>query len=165
MRVGLHRDEVLERMWALDDAAKGCSVKLAHENERDIYGDIPERCRDLLTTLPEERWGAAFDPANFVLDQVRPFDEAYPVLEEFLLYCHVKDATFDPPSIQPAGQGDGQVPEVLQALNKKGVSCFLTLEPHLAKAGRFSGFTGPRLFRKASEALKRVLTQIGAKWN
>ena len=152
-------------MWALDEAAKGHNVRLAHENEREIYGDIPERCQDLLTTLPSERWVAVFDPANFVIDRVRPFDEAYPLLEEFIAYCHIKDATFDPPSIQPAGQGDGQVPEVLSALNQKGVSCFLSLEPHLAMAGQFRGFSGPELFRQASNALKKVLIEIGVEWN
>ena len=160
-----HRDEVFEHMWALDEAAKGHNVRLAHENEREIYGDIPERCQDLLTTLPSERWVAVFDPANFVIDRVRPFDEAYPLLEEFIAYCHIKDATFDPPSIQPAGQGDGRIPEVLSALNQKGVSCFLTLEPHLAEAGQFRGFSGPELFRKASNALKKVLIEIGVEWN
>jgi 3-dehydroshikimate dehydratase len=160
-----HRDEVFDRMWALDEAARGHSVKLAHENERRIYGDTPERCRELLTTLPGERWVAIFDPANFVIDQIKPFDEAYPLLEDFIDYCHVKDATFDPPSIQPAGQGDGQVPEVLNALAQKGVSCFLSLEPHLGSAGQFGGFSGPDLFRRASKALKTVLTEIGAEWD
>ncbi len=164
-RAADHRDEVFERMWALDEAARGHSVKLAHENERRIYGDTPERCRDLLTTLPGERWVAIFDPANFVIDQTRPFDEAYPLLEEFIDYCHVKDATFDPPSYQPAGQGDGQVSEVLDALAQKGVSCFLSLEPHLASGGQFGGFSGPDLFRRASKALKTVLTEIGAEWD
>jgi 3-dehydroshikimate dehydratase len=164
-RAADHRDEVFERMWALDEAAIGRPVKLAHENERAIYGDIPERCRELLSTLPEERWVAAFDPANFVIDGVKPFDEAYPLLEEFIAYCHVKDATFDPSEIKPAGEGDGQVPEVLNALNRKGVSCFLSLEPHLAMAGQFRGFTGPELFRQASKALKKVLTEIGAEWS
>lgn len=160
-----HRDEVFERMWALDEVARGHPVKLAHENERAIYGDVPERCRDLLTTLPSERWVAVFDPANFVMDRVKPFDDAYPLLEEFIAYCHIKDATFDPPSIWPAGEGDGQVPEVLNALKQKGVSCFLSLEPHLSMAGQFGGFTGPELFRKASNALKKVLTEIGAEWD
>ena len=159
------REEVFERMWALDEAARGCPVKLAHENERAIYGNVPERCRDLLTTLPRERWVAVFDPGNFVVEGVKPFEEAYPLLEEFIAYCHIKDATFDPPSIQPAGQGDGQLPEVLGALKQGGVSCFLSLEPHLSMAGQFGGFTGPELFCKASEALKKVLTEIGAEWN
>jgi sugar phosphate isomerase/epimerase len=160
-----HRDEIFERMWALDKAARGHNVKLAHENERRIYGDTPERCRELLTTLPGDRWVAIFDPANFVVDQIKPFDEAYPLLEEFIDYCHVKDATFDPPSIQPAGQGDGQVPEVLNALDRKGVSCFLSLEPHPSSAGQLGGFSGPDLFRLASRALKEVLTEIGAEWD
>lgn len=160
-----HRVEVFERMWALDEEARDHSVKLAHENERRIYGDTPERCRELLTTLPRERWVAIFDPANFVVDKIKPFDEAYPLLEEFIDYCHIKDATFDPLTIQPAGHGDGQVPELLNALAQKGVSCFLSLEPHLASAGQFRGFSGPDLFRQASRALKAILADIGAQFD
>ena len=160
-----YRDEVFERLWALDEAAKGHSVKLAHENERAIYGDIPERCRDLLATLPGERWVAVFDPANFVHCDVRPFERAYPLLEAFIAYCHIKDSTFDPLANKPAGQGDGRIPELLDALNRKGLSCFLTLEPHLSSGGQFGGFTGPDLFRTASNALKKVLADIGAEWD
>ena len=160
-----HRDEVFKRMWALDEAARGHDVKLAHENEREIYGDIPERCRDLMTTLPGERWVAIFDPANFIHCGVRPFEEAYPLLEEFIAYCHIKDATFDPLANRPAGQGDGQIAQTLRAIEQKGMSCFLSLEPHLASAGRFRGFSGPELFREASRALKTVLAEIGAEWD
>jgi len=160
-----HRDEVFERMWALDEAARGHDVKLAHENERAIYGDIPDRCLDLLTTLPRERWVAVFDPANFIYVGVRPLEEAYPLLRDFIAYCHIKDATFEPLAIKPAGEGDGHIPELLSDLDRRGVSCFLTLEPHLSLAGQFRGFTGPDLFHKAAGALKKVLREIGAKWD
>jgi 3-dehydroshikimate dehydratase len=163
--IAAHRDEVLERLWALDEAAKGYDVTLAHENEREIYGDIPERCVDLLTTLPCDRWAAVFDPANFIYVGVRPFERAYPLLEDFIAYCHIKDATFEPLATKPAGEGDGQIAELLSALDRKGVSCFLSLEPHLASGGRFRGFTGPERFHEAVGALKRVLTEIDVEWD
>ena len=37
----------------------------------------------------------------------------------------------------------------------------MTLEPHLAAAGQFSGFTGPDLFTKAVDALKALLDRCG----
>jgi sugar phosphate isomerase/epimerase len=163
--IAAHRDGVLERMWALDEAAQGQDVILAHENERDIYGDIPERCVDLLTTLPCERWAAVFDPANFIYVGVRPFDRAYPLLEDFITYCHIKDATFEPLVTRPAGEGDAQIAELLTALARKGVSCFLSLEPHLTSGGQFRGFSGPERFREAARALKRVLAEVDAEWD
>src|SRR5262249_16971271 len=43
-----HRDEVLRRMAALVDRAAGDEVVLLHENEKGIYGSVPERCRDIV---------------------------------------------------------------------------------------------------------------------
>ena len=47
-RAAEHRDEVLARMAALAEAATQANVTLLHENEREIYGDTAERCRDIL---------------------------------------------------------------------------------------------------------------------
>ncbi|MBE3069542.1 MAG: sugar phosphate isomerase/epimerase, partial [Planctomycetes bacterium] len=33
-------------------------------------------------------------------------------------------------------------------------------EPHLAVAGQFAGFSGPDLFRKAAQSLKRILADL-----
>jgi 3-dehydroshikimate dehydratase len=38
------------------------------------------------------------------------------------------------------------------------------LEPHLASAGTYSGFSGPELFRKAAGALKALLRKQGVEW-
>lgn len=159
-----YRDQVLERMWALDRAAAGYAVTLAHENETGIYGDTPERGCDLLRTLTPGRWVAVFDPENYVRRGVLPFDDAYPLLRPFIGYFHIKDARRSPHEITPAGQGDGQIPQLLQAAKVEGKSCFLSLEPHLSLAGQFSGFSGPRMFAVAAEALRRVVADIGAEW-
>ena len=58
-----------------------------------------------------------------------------------------------------------EVAELLTALDQGDVSCFLSLEPHLASAGQFRGFSGPDLFRQASKALKTILADIGASWD
>ena len=52
----------------------------------------------------------------------------------------------------PAGQGDGQLRETLAALRESGFAGFMSLEPHLAQAGRFGGFSGPSGFRRAAQA-------------
>ena len=43
-----HRSEVIERMRALARVAEDADVVLLHENEKDIYGDVPSRCLDVV---------------------------------------------------------------------------------------------------------------------
>jgi ABC-type dipeptide/oligopeptide/nickel transport system permease component len=37
---------------------------------------------------------------------------------------------------------------------------FMSLEPHLARGGRFGGFSGPQEFRRAAQALKSLLNEL-----
>ena len=46
-----HRDEVLRRMSALAARAEGHDVTLLHENEKEIYGDLPGRCLDIVESV------------------------------------------------------------------------------------------------------------------
>lgn len=152
-----YRDEVMARLRALLDAARGHPVMLLHENESRIYGDIPQRCRDIHETLASPQLRATFDPANFVMNGVRPFSEAYPLLKDWIEYLHIKDGSLSDRRVTPAGLGDGQVSELVQALAASGFNGFASLEPHLAAAGAFSGFSGPELFKAAARAFRQVL--------
>jgi 3-dehydroshikimate dehydratase len=152
-----YRNEVLERMALLTERAASAGMVLVHENERGIYGDLPERCRDILVKVHSPALRAAFDPANFVLDQVRPMIDAWPLLAEFTTHVHIKDAVFADGSIRPAGEGDGDVPGLLKALVDRDYSGFLTLEPHLKMAGRFGGLSGEDGMRTAIHALRKLL--------
>lgn len=157
-----HRDEVMRRLEAFLEAARGRPVTLLHENERHIYGDIPERCRDIHETLASPQLRMTFDPANFVLCGVRPFTAAYPLVSPYIDYVHVKDGVLADRRVVPAGQGDGEVRELLAALQQRGYNGFLSLEPHLAQAGAFSGFSGPELFGVAVDALRTLLRELGS---
>jgi len=159
-----YRDEVLERMSRLARAAEGSGVTLLHENEKEIYGDIPARCLDILTQVNSPILRAAWDPANFVQCGVRPHTEGYAALRPFIVYVHVKDALLDSGQVVPAGQGDGEVRETIAALRASGYDGFFSLEPHLAAAGRFSGFSGPDLFRVAARAFKDLLREQRIEW-
>ncbi len=159
-----YRDEVLERMSRLARAAEGAGVTLLHENEKDIYGDSPARCLDILTQVNSPILRAAWDPANFVQCGVQPHTEGYAGLRPFIVYVHVKDALRDSGQVVPAGQGDGQVRETIAALRASGFDGFFSLEPHLAAAGTFSGFSGPDLFRVAAGAFKNLLREQGIEW-
>jgi sugar phosphate isomerase/epimerase len=71
----------------------------------------------------------AFDPENFVQFGVKPFSETYPLLEKYIDYIHIKDALLDGGKVVPAGDGDGEVLEVLKTQKEKGYSGFLSLDP------------------------------------
>ena len=88
-----HRDEVLSRMRALADVAEDAGVVLLHENEKDIYGDIPQplprhrrvgrtrrTCGSPGTRPTSSRWACARSPRGT------------PMLRPHLEYMQIKDA-------------------------------------------------------------------------
>ena len=157
-----YRSEVLRRLEAMTGAVEGRPLTLLHENESHIYGDIPERAADILRTIDSPKLRAVYDPSNYIQVGVeRPFDQAWPLLGEYVQYVHVKDAKADSKVVVPAGEGDGQVRELLQALKARGDDHFLSLEPHLVFTGTYTGFTGEELFRQALSALQRLLETLG----
>ncbi len=163
----IHREQVLDRLGQLVRTADGTGVTLLHENEKDIYGDTPARCHDLLSAINAPNFRAAWDPANFVQvggADVRPHDEGYARIRPYIAYIHVKDAKANGGGVTPAGEGDGQVPETIDALRADGFDGFFSLEPHLATAGQFSGFSGPVHFRTAAQALKGLLQTREIAW-
>jgi sugar phosphate isomerase/epimerase len=159
-----HRSQVIDRMCALTQIAEDRGLILAHENEKEIYGDRPERCADLITTVGSPAFRATFDAANFVQCGVRPHTEGYGLLRPYLVYLQVKDALAATGEVVPAGQGDGQVRETLSALRDSGFEGYVSLEPHLGQAGRYGGFSGPDGFRRAAEALKALLDELSISW-
>ena len=46
-----HRVQVIDRMAALAEIAAERGLVLAHENEKEIFGDTPDRCADLITSV------------------------------------------------------------------------------------------------------------------
>jgi sugar phosphate isomerase/epimerase len=85
-----HRDEVLRRMTALAEVATDAGVIMLHENEKEIYGDIPRRCLDIVTSVDSPNLRLAWDPANFVQVGVRPFTEGYADLRPHVAYVQIK---------------------------------------------------------------------------
>jgi sugar phosphate isomerase/epimerase len=161
---GHYREEVLDRMGIMAAEAEDSGVKLLHENEKEIYGDVPSRCLDILAGVGSPALRAAWDAANFVQCGVRPYTEGYASLRPYVEYIHVKDALSGSDRVVPAGEGDGQLPETLSALRASGFDGFFALEPHLASAGTYSDFSGPALFRKAAGAFKDLLRRHGIEW-
>ncbi|WP_433872643.1 sugar phosphate isomerase/epimerase family protein [Saccharopolyspora sp. CA-218241] len=159
-----HRDEVLRRMRALADVAERGEVVLLHENEKEIYGDVPRRCVDLLESVGSPNLRAAWDAANFVQVGVRPFTEGYSGLRPHLEYVQIKDAHLADGEVCAAGRGDGEVVETVRALRDGGFDGFFSLEPHLSQAHRLGGFSGPDLFTEAWRAFTGLLAAEGIEY-
>jgi sugar phosphate isomerase/epimerase len=154
-----YRDEVLRRLRAMTDLAAERGITLLHENEREIYGDTIARCVDLLASIRDERFAAILDPANFIQCGQTPYPDAYEAIKDRLRYVHVKDARPDG-TVTVAGEGAARWPDLLRTLHADGFDGFFSLEPHLAAAGRFAGFSGPDLFRQAARAFRVLLQEM-----
>ena len=152
-----HRDEVLRRMSGLASVAEDAGVVLLHENEKDIYGDIPRRCLDIVESVGSEHLKVAWDAANFVQVGVRPYTEAYAMLRPHLAYVQIKDARLDTGEVVTSGEGDGEIVETIRALRADGFDGFFSLEPHLGQAHALGGFSGPELFTEAWQVFTDIL--------
>jgi sugar phosphate isomerase/epimerase len=153
------RNEVLKRLRELTRLARNANLILLHENEKDIYGDTIARCIDTLQNINSSHFQAIFDPANFIQCGQIPYPDAYLELRPWLRWIHVKDALADG-TVVVAGEGEARWPELLQQLHTDGYDGFFSLEPHLASAGQYQGFSGPELFHKASQSFQQLLKSI-----
>ena len=168
MREGMdpdeQRDEVLRRMRALADEAARGGVIMVHENEKDIYGDIPRRCADIVASVDSPNLKAAWDAANYVQVGVRPFDDGWALIRPHLAYMQIKDAVAATGEVVPTGRGDGQMVETIRALKADGFDGFFSLEPHLGSAHALGGFSGPELFTEAHTAFTELLSAEGIEY-
>ena len=121
-----YKDKVIERLSAFCEIAKGSGITLCHENEKGIYGDIPERCLEIHKALPEMK--AIFDPANYVQCEVDTL-KAWEMIKPYVKYLHIKDALADG-NVVPAGKGIGNVKFILDDYIRNGGDS-VTVEPHL----------------------------------
>lgn len=126
----LYRDEVLKRTGQMVKLAASKNLVLLHENEKGIYGDMAERCLDLMKNFYGENYRCTFDFANFVQCGQDTL-EAYEMLAPYIAYIHVKDALLETGEVVPAGMGDGKLREIFEKLDSTGFGGFLSLEPHL----------------------------------
>ncbi|WNS40761.1 sugar phosphate isomerase/epimerase family protein [Paenibacillus sp. MMS20-IR301] len=125
-----YRDEVIAKIKILAAIAEQYGVVLLHENEKDIYGDISRRCKEILAEVNSPHFKAIFDFANFV--QCGEDTQAcYNLLKEDIAYIHIKDALSTDHENVLCGTGEGQIPSILAQAIHSGYTGFLTLEPHL----------------------------------
>jgi sugar phosphate isomerase/epimerase len=156
-----YRDEVLRRMRRKAELVEERGLVLLNENEKDLYGDTPGRMRDIHLAVDSPNLRMVFDPANYLELGIRPYPNALLQVVEFVEYLHVKDAKLGVRGeMRPAGEGDGRIPEMLEALAARGFEGYLSLEPHLQVAGEAGGFSDEEGFRTATRALTDVLESV-----
>jgi sugar phosphate isomerase/epimerase len=154
--------ETIDRLGRLTEKATSAGFTLLHENEKGIVGDTPERCHALLSGVNSPNFRFIWDPANFVQVGVEKLTERYwDLLSPYIGYVHIKDSRLADRKVVAAGEGDGQIPELLARLKDAGYDGVLALEPHLKTAGHSSGFSGPEWMGYAVNALRGVMEQVG----
>jgi 3-dehydroshikimate dehydratase len=160
---GAWRGEVLGRLGEQVRLAEKAGVRLLHENEHRIYGDSPERVKDLFESIQSPSFAAVYDPANYVFCNYDPW-RGWQLTKAYTRHFHVKDWVRGESHGQLAGEGEGRIPEVMADAVATDYDGFATLEPHLLGGGPTGGMTGPELFPKAAAAFKKVLDEVGAKY-
>lgn len=164
------KDKVFSYTERMVQAAQRAGKVLLHENEKGIYGDIPERCKELMSRFYGENYRCTFDFANFIQCHADT-TKAYELLNPYIEYFHIKDALAENGHIVPAGQGDGNIKALLKRAFDNGYSGYLSLEPHLFDfpglsdlednhADKKSGVSGPICFEAAYNALAKILETL-----
>ena len=161
------RAEVMSRMIRKAKLAEEAGVRLVHENEHRIYGDSPERVRDVMEMVLGQvslrHFGSVYDPANYVFCGYDPW-QGWQQTKPWTVHFHIKDWKAGEPHGCLAGTGHGRIPEVMAEAVQMGYDGFAVLEPHLLGGGPTGGVTGPELFPKAVAAYQQVLDAAGARW-
>lgn len=152
----------IERLTVLTEIAAQNDLQLLLENEKGVVGDIPERCLQLMRAIDSPHMRFIWDPANFVqCGAVEQIDRWWDELHPYIGYIHIKDARLADNSVTLAGDGDGQLLELLTRLQETGYEGILSLEPHLLEARHSSGFSGADGMEAAVGALRKLMAAAG----
>jgi sugar phosphate isomerase/epimerase len=122
--------KVAERFKGFLDVVRGSGVILLHENEKKIFGDIPERVLWLYEELNDPQLKLCYDASNYIQCGADPW-KAYEATRDYTVYYHMKDC-LDGVEV-PLGTGSGKIAELIADLSARNYDGFLTLEPHTAK--------------------------------
>jgi sugar phosphate isomerase/epimerase len=155
-------EEAVARLSAMTDAAERAGMQLVLENEHGIVGDTVARCQTLLHAVPSSHLAFAWDPANFVhVGEATSVSDGWDALGPRTRHVHIKDYRLADQKVLPAGEGDGQIEQLLSNLVRAEYDGFLALEPHLSYAGRSTGFSGPEGMGRAATALRALMQRVG----
>ena len=174
-KLSQNRDEVIRRLNVLVKLGKERGIRLCHENESKIYGQMPKEVLDILSSV-DDLYGV-FDAANYRMNDA-DIDLGVEATLTRLGYVHIKDAIYSEQTIVPAGEGEGKLAMVLDRVDKAtDDAIYLTLEPHLhifdaykdidehELKGKYVFKTNREAFDFAANALKSLLRSLGFERN
>ncbi|MBQ9782585.1 MAG: sugar phosphate isomerase/epimerase [Clostridia bacterium] len=162
-------EKVFENLSKMVEIGKAYGVKMYHENEKDIYGDVAERVLRIMENVKGLKY--IYDPANYL----QCGEKADDTLEKFVKttdYFHIKDVQASSGALVPAGHGDGKIDKLVDMI--KGDKVF-TIEPHLALFDAYKTIDSTEMkhkyvyaspseaFDSAVNAIKAVLLKAGYK--
>ncbi len=128
-------DKVVSRIKELLEIVRGTGVKLLHENEKEIYGDVPERVLQLYKAVNDPDFVLCYDASNYIQCKVDA-KAAFDMLKDYVVYYHIKDCSSYGVEV-PVGLGEGHYDYILSELVSRGYEGFMTLEPHTFKYACF----------------------------
>lgn len=159
-----YKETVFDNLTRLSSLAKSHGVVLCHENEAKIYGDVPDRCREIYDNFRGDI-KTVFDMGNYVLEEVKPYPDAYNMMKDTIAYFHIKDA-LSAGAIVPPGKGEANIKEILKDhVEYSKEDFFVSIEPHLQL---FSGlnalvgrrFDNPYKYNDAKEAFTDAVNKL-----
>ena len=155
-------DESISRLRVMSEVAAERGAVLLLENEGGLVGDTPERCHMIVEGVDSPNLRYVWDTGNYPQAGVKnSVDRGWPLLAAYTECVQVKDTQISDGTITVAGEGDGQVRELLQNLRESGYVGFLALEPHLLIAGQRGGFSGADGMKMAADALLGLMAEVG----
>ncbi len=156
-------DEAVSRLRQMAELAGSAGFTLLLENEKGIVTDTLARCQTVMEAVAHPALRFLWDSANFVQEnEARVVERGWPMVGDTIGYVHIKDAVLSDGHVVPAGEGDGQLPELLTHLIAADYQGFLALEPHLKIAGHSTGHSGADGMTIAVNALRKVMAVVDA---
>ena len=128
--------KVLNKTRQLVQIASKYNIILLHENEKDIYGDSPERCMALYNDINCNSYKLIYDASNFIQCGYDALD-SYEKVRNAVVYYHIKDCSSQKLEV-PIGLGEGRYDKIIADLQAISYDGFCTQEPHIAWLSRNS---------------------------
>ena len=148
-------------MAALAERASPTGVVLLHENEKDIYGDVPDRVLDIVESVGSPPCGWPGTPPTTCRWASPRSATATRGCARTPTTSRSRTRCCATGEVVPAGEGDGQVRETVRALAADGFDGFFSMEPHLGTYNEFGALSGPANFTRATRAFTAILDSEG----
>ena len=156
------RDAVLSQLSKMVKIADEYGIKLYHENEKEIYGDVLSRVLDIRDNV--KGLYHIYDPANYI-ECGQDADATLGALHATTDYFHIKDVIAATGELVPAGFGDGRIDKLVDMIGNDDKT--LTLEPHLRVFAGYSDIDNTEMknkftFKSNGEAFDAAVNALRA---